>query len=198
MLRDQALAVAGLLVERVGGPPVYPYQPGGVWEEMTLGKISYKQDHGPALYRRSVYTFWRRSVGPTTLFDTPARQVCSVRPSRTNTPLHALTLLNDPTFVEAARVLAAHAMQFTDSPPERLRWAFRRATARYPTEDELAALLEVLGVVREQYAADPAAAKELIAVGESPRDGSLDPIELAAYTGAMNVILNLDEVVTRE
>ena len=107
VLRDQALAVSGLLVQKLGGPGVMPYQPLGVWSDFSLGQIQYKQGHGEDLYRRSLYIFWRRSVGPTVLFDNPARQACTVRPSLTNTPLHALTTLNDVTFVEAARVFAA-------------------------------------------------------------------------------------------
>ena len=105
-IRDQALAASGLLVEKVGGPPVKPYQPPGVWEEMSLGQINYEPDKGESLYRRSVYTFWRRTVAPTTMFDVSPRTVCMVRPSRTNTPLQALALMNDPTYVEAARVLS--------------------------------------------------------------------------------------------
>ena len=197
-IRDQALAVSGLLVERIGGPPVHPYQPAGVWQEMTLGKITYRQDHGPKLYRRSLYTFWRRSVGPTMLFDTPARQVCSVRPSRTNTPLHALTLLNETAFVEAARVFAQRVMQERSQPADRLRTAFRRVTCRWPTAAELQTLTEILDSARKRYAADPAAANELITIGESPVGDEFEPIELAAYTGVMNVILNLDEAITKE
>ena len=111
MIRDQALAASGLLVENFGGPPVKPYQPAGIWEEATFGKKTYVQDHGEALYRRSLYIFWRRIVGPTMFFDTAARQTCTIKTLRTNTPLHALTTLNDVTFVEAARVLAEQAMK---------------------------------------------------------------------------------------
>src|SRR5204863_6214807 len=101
MLRDQALAASGLLVEQLGGPAVKPYQPTGIWEEATFGQIKYEQDHGDALYRRTLYTFWRRIVGPTMLFDTASRQTCTVKSARTNTPLHALATLNDSTYVEA-------------------------------------------------------------------------------------------------
>ncbi|WP_206028410.1 PSD1 and planctomycete cytochrome C domain-containing protein [Thalassoroseus pseudoceratinae] len=198
VIRDQALAVSGLLVEQIGGPPVYPYQPAGVWQEMTLGKITYRQDHGPKLYRRSLYTFWRRSVGPTMLFDTPARQVCSVRPSRTNTPLHALTLLNETAFVEAARVFAERIMAEQSQPSDRLRIAFRRVTSRWPTDAELKTLMEILVTTRNQYQSDPVAANELIAIGEFPLSGQFEPMELSAYTGVMNVIFNLDEAITKE
>src|SRR5262249_32473406 len=110
MIRDQALAASGLLVGTIGGPPVKPYQPAGIWEEATFGTKRYQQDKGEALYRRSVYTFWRRIVGPTLFFDTAARQTCTVKQTRTNTPLHALTTLNDVTFVEAARVMAERVL----------------------------------------------------------------------------------------
>ena len=110
MLRDQALTAAGLLVDRPGGPGVKPYQPAGIWEEATFGKKTYDQDHGEALYRRSLYVFWRRIVGPTSFFDAGARQVCTVKVARTNTPLHALVTLNDPAYVEAARVMAQRVL----------------------------------------------------------------------------------------
>jgi hypothetical protein len=110
MIRDQALFVSGLMKEQLGGPSVKPYQPEGIWEEATFGKKSYVQDHGDALYRRTLYTFWRRIVGPTMLFDNAARQVCAVKTTRTNTPLQALVTLNDITFVEAARALAQRVL----------------------------------------------------------------------------------------
>jgi hypothetical protein len=197
-LRDQALALSGLLVEKIGGPPVLPYQPAGVWEDFTLGKISYEQGHGEDLYRRSIYTFWRRSVGPTMFFDNAGRQVCNVRPSLTNSPLHALTLLNDVTYVEAARVLAERTMQSQERrPAERIATLFRQATARHATDEELQALLRAWDDFLAAYQADPESARELVAVGESPRDEQLDVAELAAYTSVINAILNLDEVVTK-
>ncbi|MCE9548192.1 MAG: DUF1553 domain-containing protein [Planctomycetia bacterium] len=198
-IRDQALAVAGLLVDKVGGPPVKPYQPDGVWQDFSLGNIKYVQDHGEGLYRRSVYTFWRRSVAPTMLFDTSPRQVCTVKASRTNTPLHALTLLNDVTFVEAARALAQRVMLEGDpAPAARIDRAFRLATARHATPQEMEVLTAGLRRAESQFRNDPAAVKKLLAEGESPRDKKLDEVELAAYTAVMNVILNLDEVLTKE
>ncbi len=198
-IRDQALFLAGLLVEHQGGPPVMPYQPSGVWQDMTLGKIKYVQDHGEKLYRRSLYTFWRRSVGPTMFFDTSARQVCTVRKTRTNTPLHALTLMNDVTYLEAARVFAEQLFQETGPTPEdRLKQAFRLATSRFPTTEELETLGTIFETILEKYRKDPSAAKELLAQGESPRDETIDPTEHAAYTAVMNVILNLDEVISKE
>src|SRR5438876_7092077 len=125
MLRDQALFLAGLLVEKIGGAAVMPYQPEGIWEEATFGKKSYKQDHGAALYRRSLYTFWRRIVGPTMFFDNASRQTCYVRAIRTNTPLHALTTLNDVQYVEAARALAQRVLLAQDDDAARLDLAFR-------------------------------------------------------------------------
>jgi mono/diheme cytochrome c family protein len=199
-IRDQALALSGLLVERVGGEPVKPYQPPGIWEEVSFGGIKFVQSRGNDLYRRSLYTFWRRSVGPTNLFDVPARQVCVVRPSRTNTPVHALITLNDPTYVEAARVMAQRVLneEGIDSVEGRLAFAFRLATGRRPDERERAVLKRARDRLIKQYQADPKAAKELIAVGESPVDDSRPPHVLAAYTGLCGMLLNLDEVITRE
>jgi len=198
-LRDQALALSGLLVDKVGGPPVKPYQPAGVWLDFSLGQIDYVQDHGEALYRRSLYTFWRRSVAPTMLFDVASRQVCTVRPSRTNSPLHSLTLLNDITYVEAARQFAARVMkEGGTSPEERLNLAMRMATARHAQPRESAVLMSMLERGAKHFRAHPDAARKLLGVGESPHDKSLDPLELAAYTSVMNMVLNLDEVLTKE
>lgn len=199
MLRDQALAVSGLLVERFGGPPVRPYQPPGIWEEMTFGFIKYEQDKGPNLYRRSLYTFWRRTVGPTTLFDTSARQVCTVRQPRTNTPLQALILLNDVTYVEAARVLAERVLtEAGPSPGERIELLFRLVTARKPMDAERELLIRRVETLREQYRALPEAVDQLTAVGDRPRRPDLDAVELAAYTGVASTVLNLDEVICNE
>jgi hypothetical protein len=197
-LRDQALALSGLLVDRVGGPPVRPYQPPGLWEDFSFNQIRYTQDHGENLYRRSLYTFWRRSIGPPNMFDTPARQVCTVRPSRTNTPLHALILMNDVTFVEAARVWAARLMKQPGTSEKRLSHAFRMATARLPTPTEQKVLVAGWQRLHQQYAADRAAAQKLVSAGEYPRDASLDVAEHAAYTAMLNTIMNLDEAITKE
>src|SRR5262249_19835872 len=141
LIRDQALALSGLLVERVGGPPGKPYQPPGIWGEFGFGYVRYPQGHGADLCRRSLHTFWRRTVGPTNLFDTAARQVCEVKPTRTNTPLHALVTLNDVTYAEAARVLAGRVLREGGPTAEgRLAWCFRLATARPPSGRELAVL----------------------------------------------------------
>jgi hypothetical protein len=199
MLRDQALAVSGLLVEKLGGPPVNGYQPTGVWEDATFGQIKYKQDHGEALYRRSLYTFWRRIIGPTVFFDVAGRQNCAVRVGRTNTPLHALVTLNDVTYMEAARALAERMLkQGGSTDTARIAHGFRLCTARAPNEKELNILIEAIGTLRQQYAADPAAAKNFIANGESKPDPKLEATELAAHTGLASLLLNLDETLTNE
>ena len=137
MIRDQALAVAGLLNRQIGGPPVYPYQPAGVWAEATFGKNKYRQDTGAALSRRSLYVFWRRIVGPTMFFDTAKRQVCEVQPLRTNTPLHALTTLNDTTYVEAARALAANVLSREPHDDQRFKRIYRSVLGRTPSVAEV-------------------------------------------------------------
>jgi mono/diheme cytochrome c family protein len=200
MLRDQALAVGGLLVERVGGPPVKGYQPPGVWEDATFGQIRYEQEHGEALYRRSLYTFWRRIVSPTIFFDVANRQNCSVRMDRTNTPLHALVTLNDVTFVEAARGLAQRTLLDAALPDDaaRVNAMFGRCVSRPARSAELDRLLARLALLRQRYGGDEEAARKLLAVGESPADASLPAGELAAWTGVALLLLNLDETITKE
>jgi hypothetical protein len=198
-LRDQALALAGLLVEQRGGPPVRPYQPDGVWEDFSYGKIKYKRDAGPSLYRRSLYTFWRRSVAPTSLFDVPGRQVCNVRASRTNSPLHALATMNDPAFVEAARVWAEKLLaRRALSHDQRIGLAFRMATARAPSAEERAILRRALDGYLARFEREPSAAQQLITVGEREPDRRAPPVLLAAYTGLASLILTLDETLTKE
>lgn len=198
-IRDQALALSGLLVHQLGGEPVLPYQPDGVWSDFSLGKIKYKQGRGDDLYRRSVYTFWRRPVGPTMFFDNLGRQVCTVRTSRTNTPLHALTTLNDVTYVEAARVLAERLMldESLESPTDRIRLAFRSATSRSPSETELQPFMNLYQLLLDEYRDNPAAADQLLNVGDSTLAEGINRPETAALTGVMNAILNLDEVLTK-
>lgn len=198
MLRDQALAASGLLVPSVGGKPVNPYQPPGVWEEATFDTKRYTQGHGDALYRRSVYTFWRRIVAPTVFFDSASRQTCSVKSSRTNSPLHALTTLNDVTFVEAARALAERVMLAEKRDDQRITLAVRRVLARTPTAEEARVLTTALTRLKQHYSHDSAAAKALVSVGESKRNEKLDPAEHAAYTAVCNLIFNLDEALTKE
>lgn len=199
MIRDQALAISGLLVEKQGGPPVKGYQPPGIWEEATFGRIGYQQDSGEALYRRSLYQFWRRIVGPTIFFDVAARQTCQVKVARTNTPLHALVTLNDVTFVEAARALAQRVLlgPATDD-ASRLSEGFRRCTSRAPKPNELAVLSRRLQTLREAFANDEAAAQKLIAVGDSKPSDKLKPTDLAAFTSLASLLLNLDETISKE
>jgi len=198
MLRDQALFVAGLLEDKLGGPSVKPYQPEGIWEEATFGKKSYVQDHGDALYRRTLYIFWRRIVGPTMLFDNAARQTCVIKATRTNTPLQALVTLNDVTYVEAARVLAQRVLLANRGNEDAaLAQAFRLVTCREPAKEEAALLKVQLGKLRAQQS-DRAAALKLLAVGESKRDESIDANEHAAWTSLCLMLLNLDEAVTKE
>jgi hypothetical protein len=201
LLRDVALASAGLLERTVGGKPVYPYQPDAIWESLAITKerdFTYPASHGSDLYRRSLYTFWRRTVAPANMFDTANRRTCTVRSSRTSTPLHALTTLNDPTWVEAARVLAEQVMHEQPDAAGQLTAAFRRVVGRSPTEDDLAVLLNAWQRQAELYSAEGELAAALVRVGESPRDESLAVSEHAAITAVCLAILNLDEALTRE
>lgn len=200
MLRDQALALGGLLVEREGGPPVKPYQPEGVWEGATFGQIRYQQDEGEKLYRRSMYIFWRRIVGPTMLFDAAKRQTCEVNPKRTNTPLHALTTLNETAYVEAARAMAQRTLKENAGADveSRLQFAFRLATARDAKPDEVEILSKRIADLTARFEKRPDDAKALLSVGASPRDESIPPAEHAAWTAVCSLILNLDEVLSRE
>jgi hypothetical protein len=201
VLRDVALAASGLLDLTPGGRPVYPYQPDQIWEALAITKerdFTYPTGHGADLYRRSLYTFWRRTVSPANMFDAANRQTCTVRASLTSTPLHALTTLNDPTWVEAARVLAARSLKHATGLEERLAYAFRRVVGRRPTGDDLTALARMHGRQLEVYRADVEAAKQLVRVGASPHEAALDPAEHAALASVCLAILNLDEALTRE
>ena len=201
VLRDMALAASGLADFRVGGTPVYPYQPPGIWSGLAITDerdFTYPQSHGADLYRRSLYTFWRRTVAPGNMFDASARQVCVVRTYRTSTPLHALTMLNDVTWVEAGRALAQRVMLARASRPERLALAFRLVCGRSPSSPELAVLGASVEKALVAFRRDPSAAAKYLAVGESPRDTSLGAPEHAAYAAVCLSILNLDEAMTRE
>ncbi len=201
-VRDQALAVSGLLIEQIGGPSVRPYMPDGVWDETSVyGDLrNYKHDMDDGLYRRTIYTFWKRTAAPPSLmlFDGPNREICTVKRSRTNTPLQALALLNEVTFVEASRKLGERMIrEGGKTVKDRLKFGFRLLTARTPTDVELDLLLsgwhEDFGIFQN----DPAAAERLVNMGDSPISTD-DITELAAYTMAGNVLLNLDECITRE
>jgi hypothetical protein len=198
-IRDQALADSGLLDERLGGPSVKPYQPAGLWEAVSYdGELTYEQSKGADLWRRSLYTFWKRQTPPPALlaFDGPTREKCTVRRPRTNTPLQALVLLNDETYIEAGRALAALALKQPGDDTSRLQFVVRRVLTRAPMDDELAVLRKLLAQQRVRFKRDATSAARLIAVGMSPAGRELDPIELAAWSVTAHAVLNLDETVT--
>ena len=203
-IRDNVLAISGLLADTIGGPSVRPYQPPGLWKEVAYGASFtaqvFKQDEGDALYRRSMYTFWKRQSPPPgmMIFDAPNREACTVKRSRSNTPLQALALLNDPQYVEAARFLAQRVLQAGATDTEgSLEIAFQLATARKPSEQEQAVLLGVYERQRARFAADTDSAKAFLAVGDAPYDEALAAEELAAWTTVTSMILNLDETITK-
>ena len=196
LLRDQALALSGLLVPKLGGPPVAPYQPPGIWEAMSLNGNHYMQDHGDDLYRRSLYTVWRRVVSPANFFDVASRQSCNVTLRRTSTPLHALTTLNDTTYVEAARVWA-DALSMLPDDALRLSRMFYAATARQPESQELESLQISLARSRDHFDAHPDQAAEYISSGEANNRSGMSPIEQAAWTNVSLLVLNLDETLSK-
>ena len=205
LIRDNALAVSGLLDDRIGGPSVYPYQPKGLWEEMAFGAgfsgQTYTESTGRDLYRRSMYTVWKRTVPPAALvtFDAPDREKCTARRSVTNTPLQALVLLNDPTYVEASRFLAARMLtQGGKTATGRINYAFRRATGRTPDPQERAVLVKAAQEALAHYRKQSDEVAALLTVGASKNDPKLDPKELAAWTTVASIILNLDETITKQ
>ena len=205
MIRDTALAAGGLLNPAIGGPSIFPYQPAGLWEEMAFGDgfsmQSYVQSHGPDLYRRGLYTFWKRTNPPASLatFDAPDREKCTARRTLTNTPLQALALMNDPTYVEAARALAQRALLEGGRDVDgRIAYAFRLATARRPSAEEMGVLRALLAKRLAGFRRDKKAARDLVAVGEWKSDPRLDVSELAAWSMVSSTILNLDETITKE
>jgi hypothetical protein len=204
VIRDAALYSSGLLVERVGGKSVKPYQPEGIWEAVAFvgsNTSVFKRDAGDALYRRSLYTFWKRTSPPPSLltFDAPSRENCTVRRARTNTPLQALVLMNDTQYVEAARKLAETVLSEPGLDlPGRLAFAFRRVLSRPPTPEELSILQATLQAQLAKYQADKDAATKLLSYGEAKRNEALDLSEHAAWTLLCNLLLNLDELVMRE
>ncbi len=204
MIRDNALAISGLMNNQIGGPSVLPYQPKGLWEEMAFGgdfsAQTYLQSHGADLYRRSMYTFWKRSVPYPSLntFDAPDREKCTARRGVTNTPLQALVLMNDPTYVEASRALAERDLkEGGTTETDRIRFAFRLATDRDPSPEELTILEKLYKNQIVHYDSDRAGAAKLVVIGESMRNPKDDPAELAAWTLVASTILNMDEAVTK-
>jgi len=199
-VRDTALFVSGLLKEKIGGPSVKPYQPDGLWEDVSVERRDkYVADSGDGLYRRSMYTFWKRTCPPPGMaaFDAPDRETCVVRRARTNTPMQALLLLNDPTYVEAARKLAERLFLPATSNQERMDLAFRIVLTRSPSATEKTTLQEILDEAHTHFTANPSAAEDLLSVGQSTRDGKLNSVDLAAWTAAMSVLLNLDESISK-
>ena len=200
MIRDQALSAAGLLVEKIGGPSVKPYQPEGLWKEISMQDMDYVQGHGDDLYRRSLYTFWKRTIAPPEMinFDSANRKACVVRETRTNTPLQALNLMNDVTYVEAARFVGQRIMKEGGASAEdRLRYGFRLVTGHWPSKAQQDVLLENLRFHRD-YFSDAANVDAYLAQGESQPDTKLDRRELAAYASLASLLLNLDEAMTKE
>jgi hypothetical protein len=200
-VRDNALFVSGLLVNKVGGPGVKPYQPPGLWNEVSLsGNVRFKQDTGENLYRKSMYTYWKRSApAPSmTIFDAPTREKCTIQRPRTNTPLQALVTMNDPQFVEAARNLAERMIrEGGKTPKERVAFGYRLVTARTPKPIVSRILESAFNEEFDNYSKNTEAASKLIATGESKRDESINNAEHAAWTIVASMLLNLDEVITR-
>ncbi len=204
-VRDQALAVSGLLVPRVGGPSVNPYTPGDLWREVSHYGSSpataqtFVQDRGEKLYRRSLYTYWKRTAPPPAMmaFDAPNREVCTVARSNTTTPLQALVTLNDPQFVEAARAFAEKILARPGDDTARLGWAFAECLSRAPRPKEIGVLAVALERERARYTKDAAAARAFLSVGESPRDEAIPAAEHAAWAQVTTLLLNLSETITR-
>jgi hypothetical protein len=200
VIRDQALAMSGLLVEKIGGPSVKPYQPEGLWQELS-GDKGYVQSKGDGLYRRSLYTYWKRTVPPPFMvnFDSPNREQCTVFENRTNSPLQALDLMNEVTFLEAARKMAERIIvEGGSSADQRIDFAYSLALARLPDARRKQVLLRTLKELEANYRADARAAEEFVHQGESPIRPGIDNTELAAWTGVASLILNLDETITKE
>ena len=199
MLRDQALADSGLLIEKLGGPSVKPYQPDGLWDVSMLEKV-YRQGHGDDLYRRSLYTFWKRTIPPPAMMtlDAADRSYCTARRQSTSTPLQALALLNDVQRTEAARHIAERMMRIeSNDASDRLKFGFRLVTGRLASERELKTLLEMYGEQREEFSANLAATEAILKSGESKYDDSLDATDLATYTVVAIALLNHDEALMR-
>jgi hypothetical protein len=203
MLRDIALESSGLLVNKIGGPSVKPYQPDNVWESVgypTSDTTKYKQEHGDALYRRSLYTYWKRMAMPPDMdaFDAPTRDTACTRRQRTDTPLQALVTMDDPQWVEASRALAQRLIEQGGKQPEqRIKYLSDLVLSHDPSPQMESVLQQSLTQMQQHYATDPAAARDLIAVGEKPRDPAIPPPELAAWTMVVSEVLNLDETLNK-
>jgi hypothetical protein len=198
-VRDNALAVSGLLVDRLGGKSVFPYQPAGYWSFLNFPAREWKNDTGEGLYRRGLYTHWQRTfLQPSLLaFDAPTREEAVCERTRSNVPQQALALLNDPTYVEAARIFAEHILNAGTDDETRLNFAFHQALSRQPRSEEVELLSKLLQKQRNLYRKDAASAQELLKSGEAPVPANQSPAELAAWTNIARVILNLHETITR-
>lgn len=197
LIRDNALAVSGLLNAKIGGPSIKPYQPPGIWD---VTNHKYEQSKGEDLYRRGLYVFWKRAAHYPSFqtFDAPSRETCTLLRPRTSTPLQSLVVMNDPVYVEAARALAARVLHNGgDTLRQQLTFAFRVTLARAPRAEEIKVLEKTFQEQRERFAQDKSAAEGLLSVGDSPRPKDLDVVDLAAMTGVANVLLNLNETITR-
>ena len=200
MVRDQALAIAGILSPRMNGPSVYPPQPDGLWQAAFNGERNYPTSTGDERWRRGLYTFWRRTVPPPSLqtFDAPSREVCTIRRQSTNTPLQAFVTLNDPIFVEAAQGFARRIVKEGGATPQsQATFALRLALARAPAPEQVAVLVDLHARELARYAADPESAHKLATSEMLPPIAAADAPELAAWTAVANVVLNLDAVLTR-
>jgi hypothetical protein len=197
MVRDTVLAASGLLDQRIGGTPVNPYQPAGIWQEFNGMSPGFVQSKGADLYRRSLYSTWKRTTPVPSMmtFDATSREACTIRRPSTNTPLQALVLLNDIQFVEAARVLSERVIHLYSTDAERIKSAFRRLAAREPDARELSILSQVVTEQRAEFAKTPEEAKKLAKVGESKPDLNLNPVDVAAMTMTVQTILNSDSVI---
>ena len=204
MIRDQALAISGLLTEKIGGPSVGPYQPEGLWNDIVERGQEYRLSSGEDLYRRSLYTFWKRTrPAPAMItFDSSTRETHIVTPTRTNTPLQALNLMNDVTYIEAARALGERTLQqgraTNASVKKNVSYMYRMAASRVPSEEVQSILINAFEGYLAEYQADRARALELVNEGESERDETLDIAQLAAYQMVASLILNLDGTISRD
>jgi hypothetical protein len=198
-IRDNALAVSGLLVTEIGGRSVKPYQPAGYWRHLNFPPREWANDSGANLYRRGLYTFWCRTFLHPSLqaFDATSREECTAERPRSNTPQQALVLLNDLTYVEAARVLAERTVKHAGDSAARLSYAFQQVLQREPTDAERPIFLELAEAERQRYAADEAAARELLTNGAAPPAADASPADIAAWTAVCRVLLNLHETITR-
>jgi hypothetical protein len=200
LVRDNALAIAGLLTPQIGGPSVKPYQPDRYWENLNFPVREYMADKGDSQYRRGLYVWWQRTfLHPSMLaFDAPNREEACTDRTRSNIPQQALVMLNDPTYVEAARAFAVRVLAEKGDDDQRITWAWRRALQRAPDQTELQTLRKVVTDRRTAYQKDPAAAAELLKVGLTPPPVGVDPMELAAWSHVTRVLLNLHETLTRD